>query len=196
MVTVEVDAVRVEKRLLEGGIECPCCGGVLGGWGWARERPILGLTGRVRPRRGRCRGCGVTHVLLPVVLLLRRAYSAEIVWAVFLARVAGAGHRTITLVLGVLVPAGTVRRWLRRMASRLEEVRVWFLGVGLEVGVEVRPPEGSGSVWGDALGAVGFVAAAIATRFGAVGLEAGSAVVRVAVSGSGGRLLSPGWPPR
>jgi hypothetical protein len=47
-----------------------------GGWGHARERVVRGEGGigwRLRPRRSRCGGCGVTHVLLPVRCLLRRA---------------------------------------------------------------------------------------------------------------------------
>lgn len=44
MVTVEADPVRVESRLVLGGIRCPTCGdGVLGGCGYARVRQIEGL---------------------------------------------------------------------------------------------------------------------------------------------------------
>ena len=53
MVTVEADVVRVESRLVAGGIGCPVCGeGVLVGWGYARVRRIDGLGGSIRPRRG------------------------------------------------------------------------------------------------------------------------------------------------
>src|ERR1700738_2236566 len=108
MVTVEADVVRVESRLAAGGIECPTCrDGVLGGWGYARARQIEGLSDPLRPRRARCRSCLVTHVLLPVSVLLRRAYAAERVWAVVTARSEGSGHRRIGASLGV--PAATVR---------------------------------------------------------------------------------------
>ena len=40
--------------------------------------------------------------MLPVVLLLRGAYSAELMWEVLPAKAAGAGHRGIGLVLGVV----------------------------------------------------------------------------------------------
>ena len=87
MVTVSADADSVESRLLAGEISCPgCVVGVLGGWGFARSRSVVGAAGRLRPRRARCRSCRVTHVLLPVVLLLRRAYLAELVWAALSAR--------------------------------------------------------------------------------------------------------------
>ena len=96
MVTVEVDAVRVESRLAAGGIECPRCGdGVLAGWGHARARWIDGLEDSLRPRRARCRSCRATHVLLPVTVLLRRAYAAERIWAALVARAGGFGHRRI-----------------------------------------------------------------------------------------------------
>lgn len=55
MVTVEADLVCVESRLAAGQISCPACSqGVLGGWGFARTRRVVGLAGAVRPRRARC----------------------------------------------------------------------------------------------------------------------------------------------
>jgi hypothetical protein len=71
---VAADPVRVEQDLAVGVLGCPGCGGALGRWGFARRRRLRELAGQVevRPRRGRCRGCGATHVLLPSVALLRR----------------------------------------------------------------------------------------------------------------------------
>lgn len=193
MVTVEVDGGRVEARLVSGGIGCPCCvGGVLARWGYARSRPIVGEADRVRPRRARCRGCGVTHVLLPVSLLLRRAYPAMVVFSALIAKAQGAGFRRIAEGLGV--PDSTVRGWLRAMAARLDPVRVWFLGTAFLVGVDVRVPDTAGSGWGDALAAIAVATAAITKRFGAMGLLGTVTAAGVAVAGSGGRLLSPGWP--
>jgi hypothetical protein len=194
MVTVEVDPVRVESRLVAGGIGCPACGvGVLGGWGYARARQVEGLSDPVRPRRARCRSCMVTHVLLPVTVLLRRAYAGEWIWAALTARAEGAGHRRIGASLGV--PAATVRGWLRRAAARLEQIRVWFLGVAVIAGVDVQIPDGTGCRWRDALAAVATATAAIRFRFGAGGLLGAVTPDRVAVAVSGGRLLAPGWSP-
>jgi hypothetical protein len=120
LVTVEADQVRVESRLLGRELSCPDCPGVLAPWGFARQRGVRGV-GSLRPRRARCAACLVTHVLLPVTVLLRRADAAGVIWAGLLARAAGRGHRTIGLLLGV--PVSTVRGWLRRLASRLESVR-------------------------------------------------------------------------
>jgi hypothetical protein len=193
MVTVEVDPVRVESRLAAGGIHCPRCGGVLGGWGYGRARRIAGLADPVRPRRARCRACAVTHVLLPVTVLLRRAYPAEWIWAALRARASGWGHRRIGAEIGV--PAATVRGWLRRAADRLEAIRAWFVAVAVTAGVDVAIPDGSGCGWQDVLAAVELASAAIRFRFGAVGLVGAVTAGRVAVAASGGRLLAPGWPP-
>jgi hypothetical protein len=88
---VDSDPVRVELALGAGDLACPDpgCGGVLGPWGWARGRWQRGRGGalrRLRPRRGRCRACGATHVLLPVVMLLRRVDLAEVIGRALLAR--------------------------------------------------------------------------------------------------------------
>ncbi len=68
MLTVNGDGALVERRLAGGELACPGCGGVLGGWGHARLRPVRVLDGPdagLVPRRSRCRRCGATHVLLP-----------------------------------------------------------------------------------------------------------------------------------
>ena len=127
MVTVGVVAGVVEQRLAEGGLRCPGCAGRLTGWGHARERVVRGEGGigwRLRPRRTRCGGCGITHVLLPVSCLLRRADGAAVIWAGLAASAAGAGHRKIAARLGC--PASTVRGWLARFTSRAGLVRGVF----------------------------------------------------------------------
>jgi hypothetical protein len=134
----------------------------------------------------------VTHVLLPVTVLLRRADAARVIWAGLLARAAGRGHRTIGLLLGV--PASTVRGWLRRMGSRLESVRVHFTLVARLAGVDLAVPKALGSPWQDVLAAVGAAAVAVTGRFGMVGVIGPVTAWQVLTSSSGGRLLSPGWP--
>src|SRR5262249_58951264 len=79
VLTVGKDGADVERRLAEGLLACPGCSGRLAGWGHARSRVIRGESGvgwRLRPRRAVCRGCGRTHVLLPVSVLARRAGAA------------------------------------------------------------------------------------------------------------------------
>lgn len=136
----------------------------------------------------------VTHVLLPVLCLLRRMYSAEIIWSALVAKAAsGVGWRRIAE--GLAVPGTTVRGWLRRFAGRVEPVRVFFTRAGLGVGIDLPPVAPTGSVFGDALAAQGLLAAAVRQRFaGAEPDEAAPPGWRVASAASGGRLLAPGWP--
>ena len=90
MVTVEADPVQVESRLAAPVDRPPdVWGRCAGRLGYARQ--IEGLGGPLRPRQARCRACTVTHVLLPVTVLLRRAYAAERIWAAFTARAEGLG---------------------------------------------------------------------------------------------------------
>lgn len=192
MVTVEADLVCVESRLAAGQIRCPACSqGVLGGWGFARTRRVVGLAGAIRPRRARCRSCLVTHVLLPVTVLLRRGYAAQVIWESLWLRGRGRGHRQIAEQLGV--PAATVRGWLRRAGGRLEAVRARFLTMAVRVGIDVTIPDEQGCPWGEVVAAVDAAAAAIRQRFGPAGLVGAVTPAQVLVAVSGGRLLWPGW---
>jgi hypothetical protein len=170
LVTVEADPVRVESRLVAGQVDCPGCAGALRPWGWARPRGVHGLRGVLRPRRGRCSRCLVTHVLLPVTVLARRAYAVGVIGAALLARAGGSGHRTIGRDLGV--PAATVRGWLRVMGSRLEATRLQLLAVAHRAGVDRPVPEALGSPWHDVLAALGAATAAVTGRFGGFGVLA------------------------
>ncbi|MDN4519044.1 helix-turn-helix domain-containing protein [Mycolicibacterium sp. jd] len=194
MVTVEVDPVHVESRLVGGAIACPAClDGVLAGWGYARARHVEGLDDPVRPRRARCRSCLVTHVLLRVTMLLRRAYAAERIWIALSARAEGIGHRGIAARLQV--PPATVRGWLRRAGQRLESMRTWFVTVAVRTGIDVTIPDGLGCGWRDAEAAVMVAASAVGQRFGPAGLLGVVTPAQVMVAVSGARLLAPGWPP-
>jgi hypothetical protein len=190
VVTVEVDAAGVERRLAAGGLACPGCAGRLVGWGHARARVLRGPEGvvRTRPRRSRCTGCGVTHVLLPVVALSRRADTAAVIGSALAAKASGVGHRRIAVALGR--PAETVRGWLRRFAGRVEAVRGVFTVWLRALAPDPVMPDPAGGGWADALGAMNAAASAAAVRFGVPTVS----VWEVAVSVSGGRLLAPGWP--
>jgi hypothetical protein len=131
-------------------------------------------------------------VLLPVTVLLRRAYAAEVIGAAVSARVAGQGHRRAGAELGV--PAGTVRGWLRRLAGRLEPARIRLWQVAHRAGVDITPPEALGCPWRDLLAALGAATAAVTGRFGPVGVLGPVTAWQVAVACSSGRLLSPEWP--
>jgi hypothetical protein len=133
MLTVGADAVGVEKLLRGGGLSCPDCAAAVVPWGVARPRWLRGVDGavRLRPRRSRCTGCGATHVLLPLVALLRRAGAAAVIGTGLALKATGLGHRRIAAQLGR--PAATVRGWLRRFVGRAEGVRRLFTTVSAAV---------------------------------------------------------------
>ena len=125
MITVGNDEAVVEEDLFRGDLSCPC-GGTLGGHGWAALRAVFEardlepglnpdvLAGReptvaeVRPRRGRCRSCGATHVLL----LSRRCDSTAVIGDMIVRAARGQDPVRISDETGV--PEGTVRDRLGR----------------------------------------------------------------------------------
>jgi Helix-turn-helix domain len=192
VLTVNGDGDVVERQLAGGELVCPGCGGVLGGWGSAAERRVRVLDGPftvLRPRRSRCRSCRVTHVLLPAWCLLRRADAAAVVGAALAAAAAGGGFRVIARRLGR--PPETVRGWLRRFASRAEEVRVFFTVLLARTAPDPVMPAGAGSAVAAAVSAVAGAAAAVCLRWPQLGQVP---VWTAASAASGGMLLAPGWP--
>ena len=190
VLTVNADRDDVERKLAAGGLACPACGGVLAGWGRARERKLRGPAGRVSrltPRRARCRGCGRTHVLLPARCLARRADEAGVIGTALEAKAAGAGHRAIAGLLGR--PASTVRGWLRAFTARAELVRQAFTALAAGLVTDPPLPGPAGSAAGDAVAAVA-AAAAAAARFLSVGVVARW---QLAAAVTSGMLLAPSW---
>ena len=191
MLTVGKDAAGVGRLLSGGRLGCPGCGGRLGGWGYARPRVIRGAGGsrwRLVPRRARCRGCGRTHVLLPVSVLARRADAVAVIGAALAAAAAGQGHRRIAGVLGR--PASTVRGWLRRFASRAGGLRSAFTRLACELDPDPRLPGPAGSVLADAVAAVLAAAAAAGRRWGGPAL--GLSPWELAAAVTSARLLAAG----
>lgn len=191
MLTVRADVAKVEAALVAGALACPECGGVLRPWGWARRRVLRGGSSpvAVRPRRARCARCGLSHVLLPVFALVRRADLVEVIGAALAAKAAGMGARVIAGRLGR--PCETVRGWLRRFAGRAQAVRVFFTRLLVDVGVDPVPPAAAGSPFADAVAAVLGAAVATGSRWPGVGEVP---PWRLAAAATNGRLLFPTWP--
>ncbi len=142
---------------------------------------------RVRPRRAWCRRCAATHVLLPVVALLRRADLVEVIGAALAAKAAGAGARSIAAGLGR--PVDTVRGWLRRFAARAGVVRAGFTWLLCVVDAQPGLPAAAGGVVADAVAAVLAAAVAVGRRWSGMGVVLSPWQVAAAVTS--GRLLVP-----
>lgn len=183
---VGTDPLEVDRLLVGGQLRCPGCAGELRPWGYARSRGVRdeGVIVASRPRRSLCSTCRCTHVLLPASMLLRRADGVVVIGAALLGKAAGLGHRLIAVVVGR--PVSTVRGWLRRFGCHAERVRVLFTGLLHALDPVVVAVVPTGSVFGDALDAVGRAAAAAARLFGP------RPVWQFAASASGGLLLGPG----
>jgi hypothetical protein len=128
----------------------------------------------------------VTHVLLAVSCLLRRADGADVIGAALTLKACGQGHRPIAARLGR--PVWTVRGWLRAFGSNAGRVRVVFAALLVEFDPLTGPLTPAGSVFADAVEAVGAVAAAARRRLGVVGAVS---AWQLAGAVTGGRLLVP-----
>ena len=102
------DPDRAETDLAAGTLACPGCARPLQRWGHARTRTVRDhghATLALRPRRARCRTCRVTHVLLPAVVVPRRADTTAVIGSALLASTRETGT-------GGLPPSST-GRWPR-----------------------------------------------------------------------------------
>src|SRR5580704_17348002 len=179
----------VESLLGDGLLSCPGCGGRLGGWGHAVRRRVftagrLGVS--VRPRRARCRSCGVTHVLLPAWLLSRRCDATAVIGDMLARAARGQGFREIAAASGV--PESTVRGRLRRFRSSAGRVREFFTGLTGVLAVDPVPLDPAGSLLADAVVAVAAAAAAARSRWPQMVMVAGWELAAALTLGS---LLSP-----
>ena len=152
MPTVGQVVAVVDAQLGSGLLRClgPGCGGRLARWGFGVERDLVGpggVTGRVRPRRALCAGCGVSRVLLPDSMLRRRQYGVEVIWAGLLAAARGRPWNQVAAELGV--PYSTVREWLRRFARRADRVHAWLCGLLPRLVDDPVWPAGTASAAGD-----------------------------------------------
>ena len=184
VVMVGSDALEVERRLRAGELSCPC-GGCLAPWGHARPRSVRGV-GDLRPRRARCGSCLVSHVLLAVSCLLRRADGVDVIGAALRAKATGVGHRPIAARLER--PASTVRGWLRAFARNGETVRSMFTGLLVQLDPLTGPLPVRPGVVADAVEVVGACAAAAGRRLGPVGAVS---PWQLAAAVTDGRLLAP-----
>jgi hypothetical protein len=129
----------------------------------------------------------VTHVLLAVSCLLRRADGVDVIGAALRAKATGSGHRAIARSSGR--SDSTVRGWLRAFARNAETARSIFTALLVQLDPLTGPLPVRPSVVGDAVEVVGTCAAAARRRLGVVGAVS---PWQLAAAATGGRLLAPG----
>ncbi|MHB1712115.1 MAG: DUF6431 domain-containing protein [Acidimicrobiales bacterium] len=164
---VGTDEAVVEQDLVAGRLACPCCQEVLCRWGHARTRTFRRAGGkeeRFRPRRSKCSGCAVTHVLLMDSCLIRRRDEAAVIGAALEAKAAGSGSRSIADALGV--DRGIVRGWLRCFARDAEVIRAHFTRWAHALDADLGAIKAAGNPFCDALEAIGVAVRAAAQRLG------------------------------
>ena len=127
----------------------------------------------------------MTHVLLAVSCLLRRADSVDVIGAALLAKATGAGHRPIAARLER--PVSTVRGWLRAFARNAEALRSTFTTLLVRLDPLTGPLPVHASPFADVVEVIGVCDAAARRRLGVLGAvspwQAASAVTT-------GRLLA------
>jgi hypothetical protein len=154
----------------------------------------------LRPRRGRCRECGRTHVLLPADLWSRRRYGAAVIMLALLlaVRAVAAGRvpaRPWVAAPGGgrrLVPASTARSWRSRFAARAGVLRQALTRVlALADPSDTRPFVPAGSPSGDCLAVLEAVTAGLRRLGGMAAVAAHEAAAHL----TGGLWLAPAVPP-
>jgi transposase-like protein len=132
--------------------------------------------GGFRPDRGRCAGCGATHVILPAGLLPRRAYAVGLAGQALVLAAGGHGHRRVAADLGV--PAGMARGWIRRARRSAEQLRAAGVRAVVALDPELLPSRVLADSLACALDALGAAAVAVGRR---LGLEATGLWERIVV---------------
>jgi hypothetical protein len=107
----------------------------------------------------------VTHVLLPVVVLLRRADVVSVIGEA-LAALADRSLTRAQATAAAGAPADTVRGWWRRFRKRAEEIRQTFTEAGHRWDQELGAITGRETPAQDAMEAIGLAAAAASRALG------------------------------
>ncbi len=136
----------------------------------------------VRPRRSRCRDCSKTSVLLPDYLLVRRVDEAAVIGSALVQKAGGIGHRKIAL--DICRPETTVRSWIRRFRENSEILLERFVNWALALDATLSEIVPVGSLFADAINAIGIAARSLSIRFGPKPLWSQMSAM------CGGRLLS------
>lgn len=167
MLIVGTDPAAVEVELASCRLACPSCESTLRPWGHARERDVRGdnaVIARRRPRRSICSSCRATHVLLAEDTLSRRRDAVSVIGTALVAKSRGRGRRLIAAALGV--HESTVAGWLRRFSQMARFIREHFTRWAALLDPGHGPISSRGSVFRDAVEAIGVVGVVAVRRFG------------------------------
>jgi hypothetical protein len=166
MLSIAVSAQQLEVDLAAGRVACPDCRGPLARWGCARSRVVRMRDGArsLRPRRGRCHGCGRTHVLCPSWSVPCRRDGAEVIGEALRLAAGGEGHRRIARRLERA--PGTVRGWLRAARANAESLQACATRWVVSLDPEPAGITPAGSELGNAVEAVMIAVRAWVLRFG------------------------------
>jgi len=156
-------AVRVPRPV------CPSCSSPVVFWsGYWRHVRWQGRCRKIFIPRVRCRGCGMTHALLPAFALAWRLDVVESAGAV-IGQVAGGGCGVRPAAAAAGVPHTTARGWVRRFSARAGELAVSFSALAVELGGEALRPLPDPLRWAVAAVGAGFGAAAGLPGWAALG---------------------------
>lgn len=167
MLIVGTDVAAVEIELASGRLACPRCESRLRPWAHARERDVRGdnaVVERRRPRRTICSSCQVTHVLLAEDTLSRRRDAVSVIGTALVAKSRGHGRRSIAA--GLALHESTVAGWLRRFSQMARLIREHFTRWAALLDPGHGPISSRGSVFRDAVEAIGVVGVVAVRRFG------------------------------
>src|SRR5579875_1856904 len=156
-------AVRVPRPV------CPSCSSPVVFWsGYWRHVRWQGRCRKIFIPRVRCRGCGMTHALLPAFALAWRLDVVESAGAV-IGQVAGGGCGVRPAAAAAGVPHTTARGWVRRFSGRAGELAVSFSALAGELGGGALRPLPGPLRWAVAAVGAGFGAAAGLPGWAALG---------------------------
>lgn len=156
MLILQDNSDSIEQALSNGKLECPSCdNGVLAKWGHGSERTLRLLSGvrTFTPRRGRCKSCKKTHVLLIDVAFLRRVDEAALIGLALILSSEGLGYKKIAHEISR--PFYTVRNWIRRFKSKANEIKEFFLAIALKLDLTLDSIQSRGSPLHEALEVIG-----------------------------------------
>ena len=187
MIMVDPNSAVVDAEIARGRFKCPYDNARMILWGRGRRR-VVGGVGYLCPRRMRCTISLATHVLLPRVLLLRRADRVDRIGRQLELAATGMGYRKVAQASRA--SPDTVRRRIVRCCDNTSAVAAAVTRIVAQV--DPMAPHGFGSGVIAVVDAAGKLASALRR---ARGIAFKAAPWRAMSQATGGRMLSPRYSP-